>query len=448
MIKYSLHHIKKINRVKGSVTTYKHLKKVFYSRNRGLVPKRKGSVYPWVPPTIVKAAPAPICPRLCPSKPDLSRDWWSAIVGLYKRPSASTKLVFSECQEALPPKSRMLHMPNTYTYHARAPKSYPRYLAALAISVVLLLSGCTSGGVQDDAGRPVTDVYSVFQHGDVRLRCGPSCAFAWGSNRAQLSALYQAQLWKDLALKVSDVNFEADLSYFYLGKAAEGLGFNSAANIYYRLSNATRYKCPESQCSGIVLPKEANAGLARITPQLSAPPAFEPVAATASAPVKVVASASGNPKVEVSVDEFTKAKTYLTDSQYYATPNDAQKPNRELVGVRAALAVVDKEGTTTYNIIYVTTETQYSPFEGARLYSRATDASGATLPVQSLDRNVKCQNSGCDYTEKGVVMINQEYLKTHATTGIRIRLEGSRGTQVLEVDGSKVTALLDAMSAR
>ncbi|WP_050759427.1 PI-PLC domain-containing protein [Luminiphilus syltensis] len=68
-----------------------------------------------------------------------------------------------------------------------------------------------------------------------------------------------------MVANVARVGFEADLAYFYLGRAAEELGYTDAASIYYRLSR-TAYKCDGfiNNCDGLEVEKEVSSALTRV----------------------------------------------------------------------------------------------------------------------------------------------------------------------------------------
>ncbi|WP_455925606.1 hypothetical protein [Pseudomonas putida] len=141
----------------------------------------------------------------------------------------------------------------------------------LGLGMVAVLAGCSHAGVHDAAGRPIADVYGAFMKGEVRLRCGLGCAAAWGAESKTWTALYKNRLWGDLAMRVADVNFQGDIQYFYLGRAAEGEGFYQAASIYYRLSRTVAFKCSGDSCNGVNVPMEVAAGLARLAQAEPAP---------------------------------------------------------------------------------------------------------------------------------------------------------------------------------
>jgi hypothetical protein len=114
----------------------------------------------------------------------------------------------------------------------------------LLLIVVLFLAGCASApGPVNVKGEAVSDIYSVFTNGEIRLACNsPSCAGGFGSIRREAKIFYDNGLWKDLVYAVAGVGYKEDLAYFYLGAAAENLGYWDAAQTYYRLAD-TVHKC-------------------------------------------------------------------------------------------------------------------------------------------------------------------------------------------------------------
>lgn len=140
-------------------------------------------------------------------------------------------------------------------------KTYKRLLMFAACAIVL--TACATGGINTTSPRFWVD----FSQGNIRLTCGLACAGTSGANLRKETGLYQARMWKELAREVSSVGFEGDREYFFLGAAAESLGYREAAKIYYQLSLATTFKCKGNMCSGLVLPRDAIQRLNYITAQ-------------------------------------------------------------------------------------------------------------------------------------------------------------------------------------
>jgi hypothetical protein len=112
-------------------------------------------------------------------------------------------------------------------------------------------------------------------------RLGFSCGFSWGWNKTKLKNMHDNMQWKKLADKVYDLGCGNDLAYYYIGRAAEGLGHGDSAiknykhSIYltndlsrHRTCRARNPKYTESQskalCSGLSFPKIAKYRLSRM----------------------------------------------------------------------------------------------------------------------------------------------------------------------------------------
>jgi hypothetical protein len=81
----------------------------------------------------------------------------------------------------------------------------------------------------------------------------------------------EARQWRDLAVLVMQIGYTNDLTYYYLARAAEGLGFRDAAKTYYqtslRLTSAgiTCMADGAEYCNGQVFPAAAQTELAELT---------------------------------------------------------------------------------------------------------------------------------------------------------------------------------------
>lgn len=120
----------------------------------------------------------------------------------------------------------------------------------------------TSDPQQETLGL-VADDFDKFKTGKANLNCTLACGFGNGSNRKSIQELYSNQRWKDLAIVVIKVNYEKDLNYFYLGRAAEALGYKAAAETYYNKAielSKTSKRCGyvfKYQCNDIDVPSES-----------------------------------------------------------------------------------------------------------------------------------------------------------------------------------------------
>ena len=74
--------------------------------------------------------------------------------------------------------------------------------------------------------------------GKLALSCGPKCRDAWNGQLATISSLDQVERWSDSTLRIMQIGYGGDLAYFYLGRAAQGMGYHQAAIVYFMQSRA------------------------------------------------------------------------------------------------------------------------------------------------------------------------------------------------------------------
>src|SRR5438045_1322661 len=84
------------------------------------------------------------------------------------------------------------------------------------------------GGGRSAAVTPQQALASV-QTGQPLLSCREPCLAAWQAAQPQAAQLAAGRHWGDLAALVLGVGYEDDLSLYYLGNAAEGIGYPAAA---------------------------------------------------------------------------------------------------------------------------------------------------------------------------------------------------------------------------
>jgi hypothetical protein len=133
----------------------------------------------------------------------------------------------------------------------------------------LLLAGCAEqqNPVNPDAG------LAQIQTGAPVLRCRDACLADWRREQPEAQQLHAQGRWRALAALVIRVNYQDDLSLYYLARAAEGLGFTAGAAAYYRQSkelSGTAIACSylSRLCGGVVLPQAASLRLSLVTLQL------------------------------------------------------------------------------------------------------------------------------------------------------------------------------------
>lgn len=129
---------------------------------------------------------------------------------------------------------------------------------SVVLVIISCLFSCATGGIQGPTGEPLPDVLTALENGQVRLSCDAVCAISWEATRPQVKALHDNELWNHLAIEVSRVGYKIDLAYYYLGRAAEGLGYYNSAKIYYNLALANIYDCDGiiNTCDGFVFPRD------------------------------------------------------------------------------------------------------------------------------------------------------------------------------------------------
>jgi hypothetical protein len=134
----------------------------------------------------------------------------------------------------------------------------------MTVALAASLEACTSTGIQDAQGPVTSDAFAIFARGEIRLNCDISCSGSFGTVARSMHAKYEQGQWRSLAMGIAQVGWTTDLTYFYLGRAAEGLGLSYAAKTYYRLSIDSKGHCQgllANVCKGLVFPRDAQARL-------------------------------------------------------------------------------------------------------------------------------------------------------------------------------------------
>ena len=153
------------------------------------------------------------------------------------------------------------------------------------IPVAIALSGCAAlPPAISDAQRDAS-----FRKGEFRLECrGAVCGGRWGVNRETAKRLYNNGQWSELAGLVTRVGKYGDLSYFFLGSAAMGLGYSDAAKVYFKKAIEHPNKCSGvlDVCSGFDVPKLSQQALNRLLSSIPVEiPTRQPDSANAAVPM-------------------------------------------------------------------------------------------------------------------------------------------------------------------
>lgn len=141
-----------------------------------------------------------------------------------------------------------------------------RWIGAIGLGCAVL-AGCATTARQETVS---TDkVLENLSVGQPLLRCREPCLTDWRAAQPKAQSLAAAAKWRDLVTLLAGIGYQDDLSLYYLGEAAEGLGYAAAAMIYYRQSaglSGTSIACGylSKQCGGVSLPQAAQARIASL----------------------------------------------------------------------------------------------------------------------------------------------------------------------------------------
>lgn len=140
-----------------------------------------------------------------------------------------------------------------------------RLIVAVVIGVGCV--GCASTRTIDAGNRDELAV--AFITGHATLPCASiACAGGWGWARPSARHRYGLERWHDLAELVLEVGYDDELPWFYLGTAAEKLGYREAALFYYRHSVSAAERgaaCLFGSCEDFDLPGAAQMRIQALT---------------------------------------------------------------------------------------------------------------------------------------------------------------------------------------
>ncbi len=91
-----------------------------------------------------------------------------------------------------------------------------------------------------------------IKSGNAVLDCDIACSWAYiHKGHIDLAVLDTAGNWQGLGTRTLQIGYQSDITYFYLGRAAEGMGANEAALRYYRVAGALAVGDNSHRCGGI-----------------------------------------------------------------------------------------------------------------------------------------------------------------------------------------------------
>jgi hypothetical protein len=157
----------------------------------------------------------------------------------------------------------------------------------LVALMCLVLLGCAERPAVSQA-----EAVDLLRTGRPLLSCREDCVAAWRRAQPQAAQLDGAARWPELTVLVLGVGYQDDLSLYYLGRAAEGIGYPGAAASYYRQSthiSGTSLSCRQQSkaCGGLAMPQVSLLRLAAIDRELnrSRPRRTAPAAPGPASPV-------------------------------------------------------------------------------------------------------------------------------------------------------------------
>jgi hypothetical protein len=139
----------------------------------------------------------------------------------------------------------------------------------VSATALVWLAGCAA----QDTVTPA-ETLAQLRAGRPLLTCHEPCLAGWRGAQPQAAQLDAGARWLDLATLLRRSGYQDDLSLYYLGRAAEGLGARDAAVTYYRQStrvSGTPNSCQSLSklCGGMALPRAATLRMAAIERELN-----------------------------------------------------------------------------------------------------------------------------------------------------------------------------------
>lgn len=152
-----------------------------------------------------------------------------------------------------------------------------RCLGMLLILGSLALFGCAP----PTPAVTESEAIALLRSGRPVLHCREACLAAWQRVEPQAEQLAREAKWGALAALILGVDYQDDLTLYYLGRSAEALGFRTAATSFYGQSiplTGTSISCANLSrlCAGVSLPQDALLRLASLRRPMSRPPRRRP----------------------------------------------------------------------------------------------------------------------------------------------------------------------------
>ena len=122
------------------------------------------------------------------------------------------------------------------------------------LAVALVAAGCVTATAVNKTDEAAMARFDAFRGGNVTLPMGAIAAAEWALFRDAAYEHLAAGEWRELADMVQRKGINNDLSWYYLGRAAEGLGEATLARQYYQRS-LDRSNSPKAshRCQGVLV---------------------------------------------------------------------------------------------------------------------------------------------------------------------------------------------------
>ena len=282
-------------------------------------------------------------------------------------------------------------------------------LMSALVVCALLLGGCAATATTTVGKEPDPERLRLLERSAVKLGCRtPECAYAFSKQRGQLLSLHDKGFHAALAAQVMALDYDNDLAYYYLGHAAEGLGYGQAALTYYRTARVTPSKCAVEvhTCNGFrmdtLLPQRIGALEARLGP-----------AATSVYPMTRSADARG----------LTK----------FTGPNIAEDGHTTILR-----AWQSPDGQVLYQV-YLGIRYQ-GPKRG---YASAVDRDGTALRIALAGSDPgDCRGRNCVFVEYLSVTLPRPYLAANLVRGLQFTVVAPNSRHPVFIPGSHVKEYL------
>lgn len=277
----------------------------------------------------------------------------------------------------------------------------------LCLSVLAgVLTGCVHPPNPSSVQEAASSGSPQLGTGAVRLQCEAACLVRWNANSRHIKALHDNRLWADLAQQVMAIDYPSDLTYYYLGRAAEGMGYPEAATTYYRLAISHLHRCESwvSDCAGFDFPRDIRVRLAALTPS-KAP--SQTVAVTqktvpSTPPVAALGQPASAPRARSGTGFFINAEGLMVTNWHVverATQISVSTPGYS----KRAAQVLGKDAACDLAVLKV--------------------SSGATHWL-SIQRSVKKVRRGSEVLTVGFPRVDLQGLESKVTNGLVSSLSG------------------------